>query len=306
MAVWRFALALLLPFLAATAAVGAEDCTLKQAASVPMEIGAGDLPTITVQMNGVDKPLLIDTGAFLSFVSSRTVQELGLKQAKKYVAIRTATGEGVVPGYRVDTLQLGQLLGKNNLFFLAPEGLLPRRDAGSFGNDFLRAWDVEFDFTQNRFNLFSPDHCKGAVVYWTKQTYTELPFKLTSSTHLRVQAIVDGHKLKALIDTGTTVTTINLRRARKIFGWKTDPPELKPLPAPSYMRWRNPAPNAFVYPFQSLSLEGIEVHNPFVAVMADIETGDEDMVIGMSMLQKLHMYVAYRERVIYITPVDAR
>ncbi len=38
---------------------------------------------------------------------------------------------------------------------------------GVIGTDLLGKFDVDLDIAHKKLNLFSPDHCKGQVVYWT-------------------------------------------------------------------------------------------------------------------------------------------
>jgi hypothetical protein len=71
--------------------------------------------------------------------------------------------------------------------------------------------------------------------------------------------------------------------------------------------------------FKSLSLAGLEVANPEVAIIPDKmsaklnswSTGTQmdkptfdkpPMLIGMNVLRHLHVYIAYKEKKLYITP----
>src|SRR5262249_449873 len=65
-----FALALAFVVLGAGRSIAEEQCQLLEAASVPMKIGGGDVPTIPVKLNGHDTYFLIDTGGAASLVST--------------------------------------------------------------------------------------------------------------------------------------------------------------------------------------------------------------------------------------------
>ncbi len=54
---------------------------------------------------------------------------------------------------------------------------------GILGSEMLRNVDVDFDFSANKVNLFSPDHCAGNVVYWQTPTVPVaiVPFTLNAS-----------------------------------------------------------------------------------------------------------------------------
>jgi hypothetical protein len=82
----------------------------------------------------------------------------------------------------------------------------------------------------------------------------------------------------------------------------------------------------FEHVFQKLSFEGLEVGNPHIAIIPD-KVGRKDpnngyvtgsrvqrvddldltaptMLIGMNILSKLHLYIAFSESKIYITPAS--
>ena len=86
------------------------------------------------------------------------------------------------------------------------------------------------------------------------------------------------------------------------------------------------ADKRFEHTFQKLSFEGLEVANPRIAVFPTIGSKDPNngfvtgsrsqkvddrdasaptMLIGMNILSKLHLYIAFREQKIYITPASA-
>jgi predicted aspartyl protease len=255
--------------------------------------------------NDQDERLLIDTGAFLSLISPATVSQLGLKPSGEFAVVSMAQGTVSLPKVVLDGFSVADLGRAQTTFYMAPQGVLPLSDAGSFGNDFLQAWDADFDFGARRFNLISPGHCKGQVVYWTHDAYAATPFRLNSDKHVQISVRLDGRRLRGIIDTGTSVTTMMMSRAQRMFRVKDDP-KLQALPAPAEIRWRNPPSTAYIYPFKTLSIEGIEANNPVVMLRTDIDTGDEQIVIGMSMLKKLHLYIAYKEGMLYITPSGAQ
>lgn len=59
--------------------------------------------------------------------------------------------------------------------------------------------------------------------------------------------------------------------------------------------------NAFTHHFQMLDLDGIAVKNPKIELVRNLQLGSEQLIIGMTLLSKLHLYVAYKERKLYIT-----
>lgn len=118
-----------------------------------------------------------------------------------------------------------------------------------------------------------------------------------------------------MIDTGATMNVLNLRVATDRLGVDISAPDVqqvgqldKTLSAKIYRKR-----------FATLAFEGVTITNPVMDLVPDVQTkalGDErrtgsltrpadrglpDLTIGMPVLSKTHMYIAYRERKVYIT-----
>ncbi len=191
--------------------------------------------------------------------------------------------------------------------------------------DFLSLFDVEFDFAAKKMYLFSQDHCPGKVVHWTRDGYAELPFQYTGgpigiTPHIRLRMTLDGHEVSTNVDTGAAGSTISRRSASLIFGVdETSPGVVKS------QYWSDQFP-VYRKQFASLALGGLAVQNPQVDILPDLEEKafrmahsersrddpiygskleGEEFTLGMNVLSKLHVYIAYKEHKIYITSVDA-
>ncbi|HEY2033927.1 MAG TPA: hypothetical protein VGH02_09610, partial [Rhizomicrobium sp.] len=64
-------------------------------------------------------------------------------------------------------------------------------------------------------------------------------------------------------------------------------------------------------PFKTLSLNGLTVNHPDILLISNSESdvlggnASPKMLIGLSILSKLHLYIAYGEHNLYVTPADA-
>ncbi len=148
------------------------------------------------------------------------------------------------------------------------------------------------------------------MVYWTQQPYMALPFRLDDNKHILFTVTVDGRDMDALLDTGSDDAILRLDVARSMLGWNANLPELKCSDGETYCR----------YPFKTLAFGGVSVANPNIEILPDRlaslqevgelheKTGDMQeppIIIGASILRKMHLYIAYGERVIYATGADA-
>ena len=58
------------------------------------------------------------------------------------------------------------------------------------------------------------------------------------------------------------------------------------------------------YPFKSLTFGGVAIDNPDIVLVPDAQSrfpGGHRFVLGMNILRRLHLYIAYREKKLYVT-----
>jgi len=186
---------------------------------------------------------------------------------------------------------------------------------GLIGGDILSHYDVELNFVARKLNLFSPDHCEGKVIYWPATAGAIVPFSMrrpsAGDTDIHVPITVDGKDLQAIIDTGAPVTAMGAAVAEKVFGITAASPGVE----------RSSGDQEFGYVFHGLSFGGINVGNPRVTIIPDLmgatnhnamvvgggitaREAESRLIIGMDVLTKLHLYIAYGEKKLYITPPD--
>jgi predicted aspartyl protease len=119
---------------------------------------------------------------------------------------------------------------------------------------------------------------------------------VVSNGHIEIPVVVDGKKFTAVLDTGAVGSIISLGAA-KAFGITENSPELKPVTD------NNGRYKVYDYPFKLLDFDGVTVSNPRLQVVSsDFLPRGIDMLIGVSILRRLHLYIAYDEEKLYITP----
>jgi hypothetical protein len=229
-------------------------------------------------------------------------------------AIYGLTGKELRGATRVSALTLGNAVAHDAVFRIGNVGG-DGRDGGPvglFGSDFLDNYEVEIDPTAARMNLFLHDHCPGNVVYWAKE-YFKVPVNRTSDRRLEVLISVNDKGLHGLVDTGTSETTMRLAVARGAFDITPDATDTR---SPGTLYGVDGTKiEAFRHSFDGLSLGGITLHHTSM-VIADIDTGkgfittgsritglqdQEDVIIGTSLLRRLHLFIAYSEPALYFT-----
>jgi hypothetical protein len=142
----------------------------------------------------------------------------------------------------------------------------PDNTAGLLGVDTLHEYDVEFDFHDSQMILFAKSQCPGpGVVHWSK-TYTVVPFSIDAQGHVVAQLTLDGKPASVEIST-----------------------------APGHVAMRAPRD------VKALGIGAISLANPQISAATDLDPG-ADARIGLDDLKKLHLFFAFSENKLYVTP----
>lgn len=305
-----------LAILAFVCPAAAEDCNLKLAVSVETERSDNGMMLVPVMLAGQRKLFLLDTGGFFSELSIQAISELGLSSREVRLMQRDVSGKTSNEIVAVEDVSLGTMkIGR--MQFMRSTHNFGGDVAGILSPNVFTAYDLDLDFPNNKMQLMLQDHCPGKVIYWPHDAVAMIPMRVDSNLHVVFPMEIDGRRVKALLDTGATQTTLNMRIARLAFGLNENSPDVEPVG-----RLKEGAGSQiYRYRFKSLSAEGITVHNPVLHLMPDLmrnytfrapalgsRLGDPDkpqglpeLILGMSVLRHLHVYIAYKEKMIYLT-----
>ncbi|HWD26241.1 MAG TPA: retroviral-like aspartic protease family protein [Rhizomicrobium sp.] len=310
--------------LAALPAARAQDCAPQtKVATLALEPAIDKKEEyVPVTINGVQKLMLLDTGGAMTEVTTEAVDELHLARRHGNFRLYNIYGESS-DQFVVGSLEIGPLKAQGVALAVAPGDHVFGEDyelAGVLAPDILKHYDIDVDFGSDTLNLFSPDHCAGKVIYWQPERVAVIPMRVLHSGHIMVQVALDGQPVTAILDTGAYHTTLALPAAETQFGLRVGD---KDTPRSGNLTGK---PNAFTYHhvFKSLAFEGIAVNNPQVEIIPDLlhqvatdaalpPTGtriddpkkreaNAAMLIGMSILRHFHIYIAYKEQRLYVTP----
>jgi len=282
-------------------AAAEEKCQLVRIAALDM---GTDLAHVTVPAAIGDQPLtmIVDTGGVFTSLSESKAATLGLHPQ---MIDPGSTWLSIYGGIRishyasVSDFTLGRMKARKLDYPLLPFGFFPPGVDGLLAQDFLANFDLDFDFANAKLNLFSKDHCKGRVIYWTHDPVATIPFTTDEVRNIYVHVQLDGHDVKAQLDTGSPRSAMSLETAEYRYNLDDASPLLTHVPGP------NGTKNARHYPFKQLLFDGVTVANPDITLVPDREAKmgpyGPDLIIGMSILRQLHLYVAYGEKNLYVT-----
>lgn len=315
--------------LASAPAMADDTCPpLQMISSVAMTLGDDGRPYVPVRIGDKDKTMLVDTGGAFTEMTEATVEELGLRPRMTRLNLIGVTGAENSLAVRT-SLKLGNLTAPATDFIVMTG--TGRADntlweaAGILAPNLLHAYDLDMDFGGRKVALLSQDHCPGKVVYWPADAVAVVPFRLDNGNHIIVQVTLDGVRLEALLDTGASDSVLNLDKALLEYHLKPGDSETPLSRDIIEGASEGESVHTYTHRFHALSLEGLAVGNPQVRLMPDLmkprlsnahdslkggsrlkvldaQTGLGDMILGMNVLHHLHLYIAYGERKLYITP----
>jgi hypothetical protein len=285
--------------------------------------GSGTRITVPVVIDGKSRKMLLDTGAAFSLVSPAAVKALHLPSRATDWHMYLLSGSYSQYGIRARTFTVGRLNWRHVDFFEMGANqniggqFSGTKLIGALGDNMLRSFDVDIDYGSNTLSFLSPDHCRGRVIYWKTSAVAAVPMSLNDGGQITVRVVLDGVSLNAIVDTGASRSVLNLSTAESDFNVTPGSPQ---TPRVGYVPGGN-GDSYFVHRFQSLTLNGIKVSNPKLVLVHDAARRHLDrgpalgslfsrqtardlapLLIGGDILQHFHIYIAYHEHMLYITP----
>ena len=320
-----FSATLVLALLPGTATAAADCAPLTRITSLAMEPSTDrreEFVPVTIQ--GVRKLMLLDTGGAMTEITTEAADELHLPRRRGNFKLYNMYGQSS-DTFAAGSLEITPLRADAVALAIAPgEHLFGDDDgiAGILAPDILKHYDVDIDFGSDMLNLFAPEHCEGKVVYWPAQAVAVVPMRVLRSGHIMVPVLLDGKPVTAVLDTGAYNTTLTLPVAESQFHIKLGSPD---APRAGSLTGR-PTATTYRHVFSSLAFDGIVVKNLQVEIIPDLmhqviidatmpPTGsrirdprtvetDASMLIGMNILRHFHIYIAYKEEKLYVTPAE--
>ena len=311
----RAPLALLLLTLASAAQ--AQDCApAKLLATVQMHSAEpeSNIRTVPVTLNGVTRPMVLDTGGAITQLSRDTIAELDLPLHSGHATVYDINGRVSHHFAMVKDFTFGDLHRADAALLVWPEAARPY--AGELAQDMLQPYDVDVDFAAGLLRMYAKDHCPGPSG-WVPTARAEMRNK---GWHLHIPVTLDGRTYDAIFDTGSRHTIMRLPTARHDFGLNTDSPGMTPYHAINGDAFLN----GYIHAFSKMSFGGMTIDHPDIMIVPDIMNRNADrspmalnpayhhnadlilpeLSLGMDVLKHLHLFMAFGEQALYVAPAD--
>lgn len=278
----------------------AEVCDLRRLAQLEAKADSSGILSVPANFGERKTWLAVVTGGW-SELRQGIVAELELRAERiRTTDFRGAAGDSATHHVIVPEFRLGELTIRQADFLVADEDIITPLDefGGVLGAERLSTFDVEIDGATNVVTLYQPDiFCAGKLVRWA-EAWTEIPFKLQDDIP-ELQAEINGEKINTTFHTGASRTLMHLKFARRLFGITPTSPGITILGEQSVADGKKIA--LYSYTFKSLNVSGL-IFQDVRVVLGDFN--DIDLALGMREIKQLHLYIAYKRKVIYATRAE--
>jgi hypothetical protein len=129
---------------------------------------------------------------------------------------------------------------------------------------------------------------------------------MDAGSHSTLQMVLDGKPVRVSFTMWTGGARMGMKAAKRIFdieenSWGV----IRSVDASTGLP-------LYSFPFKTLSMNGIVISNPKIGLSPEIVEclpphclGGSDVSLGTNELKQLHLYFAFKEQVLYVTPADA-
>lgn len=298
---WRAAVVVWLAVLGGFAGAGAalaQDCRPAPKAELvvtPM----GNIPIVTVRINGGAVDFLFDTGAERTIISSSAARRLGVAPHYEYARPMRSLGGAVSGGdARLRSFELGGMTLRDLTILVGPVSL-PSVDGkpieGLLGADFLGDYDIDLDLAHHRITLFAPPPCPLGAPAWGS-AYTTIAANRSLHDRLFFRVRLDGRPLAALIDTGAQLTTLDADTAAAL---GVTGPSLARDPVATLRGATAEPVTSRAHRFAELQIDGEMLRDQTIMVTR-LGLQDADLVLGADFLRWQRVWLSYASHRIFL------
>ncbi len=276
-------------------------CQYVHVATVPLRYAGPNLGiTMAGRINGMPATLLVDTGAHAISLTPTGAERRAMPLHETSHRIEGVGGDARVFSARVDDFVAGPArAGGGYMRVIGDFGSPPDFDA-IVGTSFLMQTDLEISLATKELRFFRPNNCKNTfLAYWGDPDAVELPFLIDSRSGPEFIVLLNGTRMRAIIDSGADTTVVKLSAAKRA-GLKLDAPgvardgHIVGIGEERVARWTTS--------FETLQLGGEIIRNAQVGVI-DANHLNVDLLLGADFLRAHRVLFAMGQRKVYISYV---
>lgn len=272
-----------------------------RAADLPIVTTEKGFPIVEIAINGEGPfPMVLDTGAGLTTVTTPLKDRLGLLNIGRMPEpIQLAGGAEPIDMYTMGFVNLAGEPAPSPITVVLDAPLRYVRQAqGILGMNVLSRFAIDLD-QPNRRLIVRP---LGAVP--ESGPWTALKVLKRADNFLIVEAMVDGVKAKALIDTGANETILNAKLAAQV-GLVEGAPGVTPGKL-ALVDGHSLKGHVKSVALGNAAWDGLDVQAADLPLFAALELGDGPaLVLGNDALKQIRLFIDYSGSQIFVTPPPA-
>lgn len=286
-------------------AAEAPRCRYLTVAKLPLKYtGPGLQVTIDGVIDGTPAIMLVDTGSYDSFLTRTGTERRGMKLSNLGRVAQGIGGYSSIYQTRIKEFVAGPARSeRGHMRVLSDFGNPPSYDA-ILGAPFLLQTDLEISLATKELKLFQPVDCGDThLAYWDADALV-IPFNTSSEStpNPNFTVLVNGVKMRAIIDTGAAATTITLAAARRA-GLKLDAPGV--TRAGHAIGVGDDKVAYWHTAFKTFQIGEEVIRNADIGVM-DRKEDDVDILLGDDFLRSHRVLLAMSQRKIYFSYVGGQ
>jgi predicted aspartyl protease len=292
------ALAAVIATVAGPVRAAAQDCRPERRADIA-ENPMGNVPIVTVRVNGSPADLLFDTGAERTILTPAAASRLGIAAHYEYARHMRSIGTAVSGGTaKLSKFVVGGMTTRGFRVLVGPVSL-PTVDGrpldGLLGADFFDDFDVDIDLANRRVLLYAPQSCPSEAPAWG-EPYTTVAANRSLHDRLFFPVTLDGYRLAALIDTGAQLSALDASSAAALGVTGAD---LARDPVTTLRGAAAEIVKSHAHRFMRLDIAGQVVRDPVIMV-APLGLQDADLVLGADFLRSHRVWLSYASHLIFL------
>ncbi len=297
-------------------------CDMKLLAAVDIEFNPNGGVLVPVQINGHDAWMVLNLASGMPMIGPTALAPMGLKPAAVPAASNLfSNGATIIQQVRVGSLRMG---GANftdwSLYVVPAQGqpLASYKDrpmVGILSAVFMNVVDLELDLAGRKMNLFKQTSCKGEQVYWGGEVASARLFSDPAGL-LYFPMELEGKRVEASLNTSGRRSLLSEKVTRDFFGFQIDSPGVTPETVNSANGPVKRGLRQMNFSARGLTLAGVTVTiesnrgGPRCIPSSSRESGGigfdgcsslVPLELGTDVLAQLRIYVATKEKKVYIT-----
>jgi predicted aspartyl protease len=258
-------------------------------------------PMVTLSANGKAVTLILDTGAERTVLTPHVAERVGAQRPSIEFQrhLRGIAGDLASHEVELRSFAAGAVAIPWRRVLVAPVKMakvFPTPLDGLLGADALSDFDIDLDLPQHQMTFYRKQTCETAAPNWAGP-YISVSTGFSRGERLFFPVQLDGHRLTAVIDTGSQVTVLATASARALGLTEV---QLSRDHSVTTQGVAGEPLSSRVHRFATLEVGDISIRDPEV-VVTDLKLNEADIVLGVDFLSSRRLWLSYGSRRIFLS-----